>query len=77
MIIFAIIADRLRFVTKAECTMHCKNDDYNWFDEHYNDSKAQFWGCSLVCFILGAYTIIGSVYLYNTVEVAEQDKKQQ
>lgn len=55
--------------------MHCKNADYNWFDEHHNDSKIQFWACSLVCFILGAYSIIGAVYLYNTVEAESTEAK--
>jgi hypothetical protein len=78
--IFAIITDRLKFVTTDYyiCSVHCRNNpDTLWFAEHYNDSKAEFWGSSLACFILGAYTIIGAIYHYNTVEEGVgADKKQ-
>ncbi len=76
-IIFAIITDRLRFVTKAECAMHCNNVNNHWFDEHFNDSKAQFWGSSLACFILGAWVVIGSIYQYNNPEGVEANEKKQ
>ncbi len=78
MVIFAIIVDRLKFVTVADCGTRCKNNaDTKWFSEHYNDSKAEFWGASLACFILGAYIIAAGVYLYNTIEGPQGEEKKQ
>ena len=38
------------------------------------DSWEQFWGSSLACFILGAYSIVGSIYAYNTSNDPDENK---
>lgn len=39
------------------------------------DSWDEFWAAGLGCFILGAYAIGGSIYVYNSeTEAAEEEK---
>ena len=45
-----------------------------WTRRHIMDSWDQFWSASLICFILGAYAIAGSVYAYNTSEEITKEK---
>lgn len=65
MCLFALIADKLKFA--VGCSEHCTNAD-NWWKKHSSDSVDEFWGSSFMCFVLGAYTIIGGVYEYNNSE---------
>ena len=57
------------------CLVDCKGDgegDWKgWFKKHIMESWELFWSCSLMCFLLGAYSIGGSIYVYNN----EEDEK--
>jgi len=67
-VIFPIIVEREQWVM-SNCTAGpttCSLKD-NWSTKHQLDSYEQFWGSSLVGFILGAYQIIGAIYLYATI----------
>ena len=72
MVIFTIIVDRSDDVRSATdiCDWHCVNTD-SWFTIHRGDSYEEFWGASLVCFILGAYQIVGSMITYNEISKAQ------
>ena len=75
-LVFAIIADRKKFVDEAGktiCLPNCSTKD-NWTIKHIEDSWNTFWGASLTCFILGAYVIIGAVYDYNCPDEPQEEK---
>jgi hypothetical protein len=58
----------MRFSTMvSSCTAKCSNAD-DWATKHMLDSYEEFWGASLVCFVLGAYQIIAAVYHHNCIE---------
>ena len=49
-----------------KCLHSCHYENrLDWTRKHMMDSWEEFWGASLVCFILGAYAIAGSIYVYN------------
>ena len=68
MILFGLLIDKMTFV--KDCEGHCTTSN-DWYIKHKDDSYQEFWGASLACFLLGAYTIIGSVYVYNTEGTVE------
>jgi len=39
-----------------------------WIRRHIIDSWDQFWGGSLACFLLEAYVVGASIYVYNNLE---------
>jgi len=45
--------------------------EYSWLLKNIMNSWDMFWASSLACFLLGAYAIVGSIYVYN----AESDIK--
>ena len=70
-VLFAVIADRLKY--SIGCAARCSMSD-NWFIKHSMDSIHEFSGCSLACFILGAFHIIGGIYTYATLTPLPQQK---
>ena len=73
---FAIICDRSRYAQLPyyNCAAKCDKND-SWFEIHEMDSYTEFWGSSLVCFILGIYQIVGSVVTYNQFLYDENKEK--
>ena len=63
-ILFPIIVERAHPLVGA-CSSYCSTSS-DWYAKHYMESYEEFWGSSLVCFILGAYQIICAIYLHNT-----------
>ena len=61
------------------CLVGCKGNEEGdweedwegWIKKHIMESWELFWSCSLMCFLLGAYSIGGSIYVYNN----EEDEK--
>ena len=64
-VLFPIIVERA-FPTLNTCANYCSKSS-DWYVKHYLDSYEEFWGSSLVCFILGAYQIICAIYLHSTI----------
>eukprot|EP00826_Nyctotherus_ovalis_P053525 TRINITY_DN6973_c0_g1_i12.p2 TRINITY_DN6973_c0_g1~~TRINITY_DN6973_c0_g1_i12.p2 ORF type:complete len:117 (+),score=1.58 TRINITY_DN6973_c0_g1_i12:509-859(+) len=57
------------------CVKECHyGKDNGWIRNHIMDSWDQIWGVSLVGFILGAYTLAGSIYLNNTTPDESRSK---
>ena len=66
-VLFAIIADRVKYAAShAGCYGHCTTNN-DWFIKHQLDSTREFWGAALACFALGAFQIIGAIYVYATL----------
>jgi len=69
-VMFPIIVERINFAN-ANCSslwaVQCKTDD-DWRVRHSVDSYEQFWGASLVGFILGAFVIGSAIYMIHENE---------
>ena len=42
------------------------NPTSKWWEQHRYDSLNEFWGASLVCFIVGAFQLISGIIMLNT-----------
>lgn len=69
-ILFADITEKTMVYVFKACgipsfvnTQSCSNDN-NWWEKHQTDSFDEFWGSSVVAFVLGAYQIGCAVYLW-------------
>ena len=68
-ILFPSIVQRFSSML-GSCSARCSTGD-DWYIKHMYDSYEEFWGASLVCFVLGAYQIIGALYHHNCVEAGK------
>eukprot|EP00826_Nyctotherus_ovalis_P062057 TRINITY_DN8910_c0_g1_i1.p1 TRINITY_DN8910_c0_g1~~TRINITY_DN8910_c0_g1_i1.p1 ORF type:complete len:222 (-),score=31.15 TRINITY_DN8910_c0_g1_i1:163-828(-) len=71
----AVLLDSYTGIVK-KCVYQCHHArELKWTKRHIMDSWDEFWAAGLGCFILGAYVIGGSIYVYNNeVEVVEEEK---
>eukprot|EP00826_Nyctotherus_ovalis_P005704 TRINITY_DN11297_c0_g8_i1.p4 TRINITY_DN11297_c0_g8~~TRINITY_DN11297_c0_g8_i1.p4 ORF type:complete len:116 (+),score=16.98 TRINITY_DN11297_c0_g8_i1:439-786(+) len=59
-----------------KCVYECHYEhEEKWTRRHIMGSWECFWSSSLICFILSAYTIAGSLYVYNTEPDTESEAK--
>ena len=71
---FAILVNKSKYADTSYCFTRCNpTSENNWAKIHLEESYEQFWGASLVCFILGAYQLAVAAYTYGTLEEDARD----
>ena len=73
-IFFTIITDRSRYARYPyySCYNNCNPSDDYWYLRHRDDSYSEFWSAALICFIIGAYQIAGSMITFAQLPLPKQ-----
>ena len=77
-LLFAIICEKTLVYVFPSCNIpslasippFCSTDNGYW-TKHQTDSFDQFWGASLVAFILGAFQIGSGILIFNSIPIIE------